>query len=59
MIDLATAVLFVYVLGVIFMVGFGAADAVSHTHPDYTTLVLVAVTWPVWLLVLFLNWTNA
>ena len=59
MIDPVTAVLFVYVVGVIFTVGFGVGDAVSHTHPDYTTLLLVAVTWPVWLLVFLFNLTNA
>lgn len=59
MTDLATAVLFVYVVGVIFTVGFGAGDAISHARPDYTTVGLVAITWPVWLLVFLFNVTNA
>ena len=59
MIDIATAVVLVYAIGVVFTVGVGVGEALSYVRPDYTKLGLVAVTWPVWLLVLFLNWTNA
>ena len=59
MIDIATAVVLVYAIGVVFTAGVGVGEALSYARPDYTKLGLVAVTWPVWLLIFVYKLANA
>lgn len=36
----------IYLVGVVFLLGFGIADQIAFTSPDYRLVVFVAISWP-------------
>jgi hypothetical protein len=36
----------IYLIGVVFLLGFGIADQIAFTSPDYKLVVFAAVLWP-------------
>ena len=36
----------IYLFGVVFLLGFGVADQIAFTSPDYKLVVFAAVLWP-------------
>ena len=36
----------IYLVGVVFLLGFGIADQIAFTSPDYKLVIFAAVFWP-------------
>jgi hypothetical protein len=40
----------IYLVGVVFLLGFGIADQIAFSSPDYRLVVFAAVLWPLLIL---------
>jgi len=40
-------VILIYILGSLFMLGFGVAEEAPHTNPNWSLVILLSIVWPV------------